>query len=458
VSRALARIGRRGRSAVLVILLAGLVVTFYVVRAEHQDAAGNTSFGSTKTFKAGQTIVTLTFDDGTEDQYRAREMLAAHGGMDATFFVNSSVIGSNPSYMTWQQLKNLYADGNEVAGHTMNHPHLTTSDADEAGRQVCYDRNTLLAHGFPVTDFAYPYGEYNARTEAMVRDCGFNSARGTESLGSCPSPCAAPIPPPDRYATRVVGYGPEGLTSLEKKVTEAEESGGGWVQIVYHGLCTSCGVNGTSPTDFNSFLDWLQPRAASGTIVRTVQEVIGGPVQRPVPGPALPPAPNATNGTTNPSLEQDANRDGIPDCYRINSWGNQRFIWTRSTDAHTGKYAERVDVSAYVDGADRLQTQNDLGYCTPTVTPGHEYTLSVWFKSTAPVRFSTNTRDKSFSSQYLSWRTSPSFPASADWTQATWTTPPVPDGVTGLIFALMITSDGSLTVDDVSIVDANPSP
>ena len=439
----------------MVIVVAVLGVTLYVARTG-QQASGNAGSSTTKAVKAGQTVVTLTFDDGTEDQYQAGAMLAAHGGMDATFFVNSAVIGSNPSYMTWKQLKSLYADGNEIASHTMTHPHLTTSDPGEAGRQICYDRNNLLAHGFPVTDFAYPYGEYNARTEAMVRDCGFNSARGTESVGKCPSPCAVSIPPPDRYATRVVGYAPDGPKSLEDKVTAAEKSGGGWVQIVYHGLCTSCGVNGTSPADFKSFLDWLQPRAAHGTVVRTVHDVIGGSVQDSVPGPALPPAPNATNGTTNPSLEQDANKDGIPDCYRINSWGNQRFAWKRSTDAHTGKYAERVDVSAYVDGADRLQTQDDLGYCTPTVTPGHQYRISAWYKSTAPVQLSTNTRDESF--QIHPWRTSPSFPASADWRKATWTTPPVADGTNGLIFALMISGDGSLTVDDFSIVDANPSP
>ena len=264
------------------------------------------------------------------------------------------------------------------------------------------------------------------------------------------------------YATRVAGYGPDGLTTLQSRVTDAERNGGGWVQLLFHGLCTGCGVNGTDPATFNAFLNWLQPRAATGTVVRTVQQVIGGTVQPPVPGPALPPAPNATNGTTNPSLEQDTNGDGTPDCYRINSWGNHTASWTRTTDAHTGTYAERVDSSYYVDGADILETWDDLGYCTPTVIPGHQYTISTWYKSTAPVRYSTNTRDDVFSSPFPFWTEStslgdPPFPASSDWAQATWTTPPVPAGV-GLLFGLMLTSEGSLTVDDVSIVDANPAP
>jgi hypothetical protein len=39
--------------------------------------------------------------------------------------------------------------------------------------------------------------------------------------------------------------------------------------------------------DFTAFLDWLAPRAATGTVVQTTAQVVGGPVQPPVPpGPA----------------------------------------------------------------------------------------------------------------------------------------------------------------------------
>ncbi len=436
----------------------------YTARAEQRDAAENTGISSPRTFRVIPVIVSLMFDDGTENQYQARAMLAAHGGMDATFFVNSSVIGNNPFYMTWEQLHDLYADGSEIGGHTMNHADLTASDPDEAARQVCYDRSNILAHGFPVTDFAYPFGGFNANTAALIQACGYNSARGTESFqGLCAPLCAESIPPVDPYTTRVAGFGPDGLTNLQNRVTDAERNGGGWVMLLFHGLCTNCGVNGTAPTTFNSFLTWLQPRAANGTVVKTVQQVIGGPEQPSVAGPLLPPAPNATNVITNSSIEQDSDNDGTPDCYRMNSWGNHTATWTHTTDAHTGAFAERIDSTNYVDGADILQTRDDLGYCTPTVIPGHQYTISTWYKSTAPVRYSANTRDDVFSSPYPFWTEStslgdPPFPASSDWAQATWTTPPVAAGVSGMLFGLMLTSGGSLTVDDVSIVDANPSP
>jgi hypothetical protein len=51
------------------------------------------------------------------------------------------------------------------------------------------------------------------------------------------------------------------------------------VQLVFYDLCNQCGAYSITPADFTALLDWLQPRAASGTVVRTTAEVIGGPVQ-----------------------------------------------------------------------------------------------------------------------------------------------------------------------------------
>ena len=42
-------------------------------------------------------------------------------------------------------------------------PISTCSLVDEIQRQVCEDRNTLLAWGFPVRNFAYPFGFMHLR-------------------------------------------------------------------------------------------------------------------------------------------------------------------------------------------------------------------------------------------------------------------------------------------------------
>jgi hypothetical protein len=74
-----------------------------------------------------------------------------------------------------------------------------------------------------------------------------------------------------------------GLATMQGWVTQAEQSGGGWVQIVLHHVCDNCDVYSISAPTLSAFLDWLQPRAASGTVVSTTTQVIGGPVNPPVP-------------------------------------------------------------------------------------------------------------------------------------------------------------------------------
>jgi large repetitive protein len=436
---------------------AALTAGTYTARAEQQDAGGNVGLSSANTFSVQKTIVSIGFDDGNGGQWQARAMLASHG-IHATFFLNSPLITNNPNYLTWEQVAQLYADGNEIGGHTMYHSFLLQVDEAEATRQICYDRNNILAHGFPITNFAIPFGEYNNTIKALIKSCGYNSGRSTDSFeGLCPPSCAETVPPADLWATQVVGYGPDGLQTLQDKVTAAEQNGGGWVQLLFHDICANCGVNGTTAETLQAFLDWLAPRTAQSTVTATVQQVIGGDVQPAVPAPPLPAPPGTTNGMRFSGLERDADANGIPDCYRPNSWGNHTGTWTRTADAHAGSWAERVDATGYGDGADVLGTFDDMGYCTPTVVPGRQYRLTTWYKSSGPVRFTVNLRKDDFSSPFPWWTESPSFPASATWRQASWVTPAIPAGNNGMLFGLMNTGNGSMTVDDIGIFDATPA-
>jgi peptidoglycan/xylan/chitin deacetylase (PgdA/CDA1 family) len=425
---------------VLLILLASALVVLPSA-AVH---AGKASAANT------QTVVSLTFDDGTAAQYVARSLLSSHG-MHGTFYINSSKVGTDSYYMTWPQIQNIAADGNEIGGHTAFHIDLTQTDQTEAQRQVCDDRDNLLGQGFQVTDFAYPYGAYNAAAESLVQACGYNSARTTNQFVPPPSET---IPPQDPYATRVAGAAGLGtsLSALEGYVRGVEQNGGGWAPLVFHRICGGCDANSITQSDLTALLDWLQPRSANGTVVKTVREVIGGAVQPAVPGPPLPPPPNGTNALRNASLEQDTNGDQLPDCWTPDSFGDQNFTWSRTTDAHSGTYAERVDVTNYADGDNKLTPTRDLGYCTPSVTPGRTYRITAWYKSSRSVTFTTFTRDSLGALSF--WVGSPNFPASSTWAQASWVTPAIPSGVNGLTFGLTLAANGFLTVDDLGFDDA----
>jgi peptidoglycan/xylan/chitin deacetylase (PgdA/CDA1 family)/archaellum component FlaF (FlaF/FlaG flagellin family) len=393
-----------------------------------------------------QTIVSLTFDDGSASQYWARSELASHG-MHATFYINSARVGSSSYYMDWSQIHDLYADGNEIGGHTADHVNLPQIDPAEAQRQICHDRVNLLNQGFQPTDFAYPYGSYNSSVEQMAQGCGYNSARTTTET------VAESIPPADPYALRVA-HGSD-LASLQASITNAEQHGGGWVQLVFHQICNGCDTDWISRSDFTALLDWLQPRSANGTVVETMHDVIGGPVQPGTEGPGAPAAPNGWSVLRNASLEYDTNTDAAPDCWQFDAFGSHSATWSRTSDAHTGSWAERVDVSNYTSGDEKLLTAQDLGFCTPSVTPGHRYSVTAWYKSDASPYFTAFTRDAIGAFSF--WTGSTSFAPSSTWQKATWVTPVIPAGVTGISFGLTLASNGFLTVDDLGLDDASPT-
>jgi peptidoglycan/xylan/chitin deacetylase (PgdA/CDA1 family) len=395
------------------------------------------------------TTVSLTFDETVGSQYQARSMLASRG-MQATFYVNSGRVGQD-GYLTRSQLLDLEGDGNEIAGHTVNRSDLTEVDSVEQSRQICNDRATLLNWGFEVRSFAYPFGKESPGIAQVAQDCGYNSARDTGGIAE-DAPAEA-IPPLDAFAIRSARGDSASLSELQSAVTRAEQGGGGWVVFYFHGVCDGCGTNAISPTTLDAFMDWLAPRSSEGTTVETVGEVIGGEVKPGSPGPP-PPSIRSGNVLLNPSLETDATANGVPDCWQRDAVGANSSTWTRTTDAHSGGYAERVNVTSYSSGAVHLLSQQDLGYCAPTAFPGHTYTLSAWYKGALRPRLVAFHR-----TGVGAWRVfgqSSRFNRSTRWKRATWTPPPLPPGATGIGIGVAVDKAGSLTIDDLAVSDTAP--
>jgi peptidoglycan/xylan/chitin deacetylase (PgdA/CDA1 family) len=243
-----------------------------------------------------QTNVTLTFDDGIATQNLIRPVLASHG-MRGTFFINSGNVGANSYYMTWSDVDALNADGNEIGGHTVDHQRLPDLTPDQQRHEVCDDAAALRGHGYTITDFAYPFGAGSTQPAVLqaFRDCGYLSARkfgDLRSEGCTDSSCpyAESIPPPNPYGVRTPEWVPRSFTlaDLQGWVTQVEQHGGGWMPIVFHDICNNCADVSVSLSTFTAFLDWLQPRAASGTVVKTVRDIIGPPAGFARPRGATP--------------------------------------------------------------------------------------------------------------------------------------------------------------------------
>ncbi len=409
-----------------------------------------------------RTVVSLTFDDGDVNQMQAAQVLHRYG-LSGTFYIITGAVGA-PNYVTLSDLHTLAADGDEIAGHTVSHLELPHITAAEARRQVCDGRDILTTWGFHVTSFAYPGGAYSKATEAIVRQCGFDNARTVVGLRSpgCPRcTVAETTPPKDPYAVRVPGQvdGTWTLATIEQLVTYAEQHGGGWIPLVFHHICASrsCPSVTVRLSVVNAFARWLASRRDVGTVVETVGQVVGGPrrplVKEPVAArhgvvnPSL--AILSNSGAVNPTVEVASNSAPFPLCWMQADYGQNSVTWRRIRGGHDSQWAMRLTMTSHHSGAAKLIQQFDTGQCSIPVVAGRSYDLATWYKSTAITQFSVYYRMPA--GRWVYWTSSPLYRATQQWTDAAWTTPPLPAGASGLSFGLTLNGKGSLVTDDYSV-------
>lgn len=421
---------------------------------------------------AGETVVTLTFDDANVDQVAAAAKINSLG-MHGTFFLPSGFM-NRPNYMTTADALALQSAGNEIGGHSVTHADLTAVGTDELARQICGDRVTLAGYGLDIQNFAYPFAASNATTEAEAAACGYNSARGlgdirSKVVGSETFPFAETLPPANLYYTGAPDQLDETwtLAEIQTMVTQAQANGGGWVQLTFHhigtGIDPSSGVKDplTVSTDtFNQFADWLADQAATNTTnpvqVKTVKEVIGGTTNPLVAAPP-PPAPQTTgNLIKNPSLETPGLAGAVvPRCWQGGGFGTNTRTFSTVTPGHAGTAtaAEQLVVSGYTNGDGKLLPTLDTGECAPSATPGHTYLAKAWYRSTGGnTQFDLHYRTAAGTWAY--WTSGPLYlPTNNVWTQVTYTTPAVPAGATAISLGLNIINNGTLVTDDYELYD-----
>ncbi len=438
----------------------------YTVTVTVSDTAGKSSTATAQVTVAAApppppaatqpTSVVLTFDDGTVGQDQAAGVMAQYG-MRGTFYINSGRVGVQ-DYLGASALHALEADGNEIAGHTVDHADLTAMTSDDAARQVCNDRVALHDMGFTVKSFAYPFGAYNAGVETTVKNCGYTSARIIANLKSNPYGCANcitanPIPPTDPFAikTNTSVRSDTTLAILKAYVTQAENDKGGLVPIVFHHIGSTGDTNEMSLEVFTQFVDWLSHRQGTTRVV-TMDQVMGGTVQPYVAGPALPVALNVQN----PSLEAGS---GItPTCFNPTGFGTNTPVWTRdSASAHSGSVGEGLAVSAWTSGDRKLVVKQDVAgnACAPLGTPTHRYQPSVWYQGSWSGSSHANivTYYRDVNGAWKVWTTGPNLASSATMVNTTLTTAPLPDGATAVSFGLALVGTGQLSTDDYGMVD-----
>jgi len=401
---------------------------------------------------ARTTIVSLAFDDALASQYAAAQLLEARG-LRASFFVTTGRIGDEAgTYLDWRHLERLAAAGHEIGGHTVSHADLSRLDLDAQLREICDDRFALLSRGFAPRTLAYPFNRTNEHTEAAAIACGYNAARATSGLGCATCPRAESIPPENPYFLRAVESVDHATTleDLQGAVRAAEDEGGAWVPVVFHHVCGDCGEElAVAPDVLDAFAAWLVER---GTPVRTIGDVIGGTLQPGREGPPEEPLQRpAGNLLANGSLEDDADGDGMPDCWKAGSVGNNDGAVSRVPEAHEGQWGVRVEIADHQDGDRKLISAQDRGACAPRVEAGTKYALRAHYRADAEVRPIAYVRGEAGGWRW--WTQGPALAPAAAWTEAAWTLPELPDDATHVSVGLSLRGEGFLAVDALELRD-----
>ncbi len=163
---------------------------------------------------------------------------------------------------------------------------------------------------------------------------------------------------------------------------------------------------------------------------------------------AGPQPASAANLIKNAGFET-AGTDGMPYCWEKSGWGDNDFAFAHTSDAHTGAKALKVTLTRRVDG-DRKALITESAQCAPAATPGKQYDLSLWYKSTTPDTSVTLFRhDTTAGWQY--WTDLKTLDMASAYTEATVRTPAVPAGTDRITWGVSVYGTGSVTTDDYTM-------
>ncbi len=123
--------------------------------------------------------IVITFDDGWSGQVRHALPLLIEHGLVATFFINSSTVGTNPHYVSWNDVRALQDAGMEIGGHGATHRELA-DDLSEAvlHKELVMDKERIEAElGAEIRTFSYPYNTHPESVISLLKAIGYRGAR-----------------------------------------------------------------------------------------------------------------------------------------------------------------------------------------------------------------------------------------------------------------------------------------
>lgn len=134
--------------------------------------------------------VVMTFDDAVANHATLAGPLLKTHNFGATFYVCEfppDFAVNKQQYMTWEQIRQLDADGFEIGNHTGSHANVTQLDDKSFTAELEFIEQRCKEYGItPPTTFAYPSCHVNEQAFPVLRRKGYRLARVGGSLAYRP--------------------------------------------------------------------------------------------------------------------------------------------------------------------------------------------------------------------------------------------------------------------------------
>lgn len=149
-------------------------------------------------YQGRKAALSLTFDDGLQDQYTLLRPELNRRGLRATFAIIGSKVGgvmhssqdkamgiSGTPCMTWAMVKQLANDGHEIGNHGWEHKNVTKLSAERLRQEVLRNDSAIMKQtGSLPMSFFYPGNQKDSATIAFCEHDRVGSRKFQVSIGS----------------------------------------------------------------------------------------------------------------------------------------------------------------------------------------------------------------------------------------------------------------------------------
>jgi peptidoglycan/xylan/chitin deacetylase (PgdA/CDA1 family) len=246
-----------------VILNTKTVTVFHMIESVGSLTVDDESLVKFTPKPLNRPIVTMTFDNGFEDNIGNAIPTLDKYGFKVTYCYSTEYVEGQPGQVAIVQA--ITSHGEEVCSHAVHHSDMTVEDSSTLMYELTHSQQYLESiTGQPVLNFLSPFGAYNDTVVNAIKQV-YRSHRTTDEGYNTPDNF-------DQYRLLVQNMNPSTTMAQYESYIQQAIKDKSWLILVYHRIATSSLEDFDTPyADFDPQMSYLKN---SGVTVLTTNQAL----------------------------------------------------------------------------------------------------------------------------------------------------------------------------------------